>query len=257
MDRQERRIGLRALLAQRGQHDGHDLVEALEHFQQRRVEAAGHVIVGRGREFVVEAEAVEEGAQPRIVGRAERRVFIGERVGHLGQRLAEIGPQHVLVGHVVRHLAQAVHVVGKAQQPRLDLVLGQHAKGVPHHGRARDLAERSDMRQAGRPVAGLEQHSLGKALVLVAIDDLFGFLERPRPAFGGGRQHFGVEVDGRKRSHCGSPVLLPAEPDCGIALCGHPGCVNYGAGFSLRREPPIPNVKPAISEGCYVFAQPA
>jgi hypothetical protein len=71
VDRQERRIALRPLLAQRGQHDRHDGVEPLEHLEQRRIEAPGQVIVGRRGEFVFEAEAVEERAQPRIVSRAE------------------------------------------------------------------------------------------------------------------------------------------------------------------------------------------
>ena len=79
-DRQERRIGLRALLAQRRQHDVHHGVEALQHLEQRRVEAARHVAVGRRHELVLEAEMVEEGAQPRVVGGAERRIFVRERV---------------------------------------------------------------------------------------------------------------------------------------------------------------------------------
>ena len=66
---------------------------------------------------------------------------------------------------------------------------------MAHHRGARDLAERADMRQAGRAVAGLEQDRLGKVAVLVALDDLFGFLERPRFAFRRGRKHFGVEID--------------------------------------------------------------
>ena len=74
-----------------------------------------------------------------------------ERIGHLGQRLAEILRQHLLVRHVVRHLAQAVHVVGERDQPGLDLVVGENAEGVTHHGGARDLAEGADMRQAGGP----------------------------------------------------------------------------------------------------------
>ena len=51
----------------RRQHDRHHLVEALQHLEQRVVEAAGRVAVGRRHEFVVEAEMIEEGAQPRIV----------------------------------------------------------------------------------------------------------------------------------------------------------------------------------------------
>ena len=85
---------------------------------------------------------------------------------------------HVVVGHVVRHLAQPVHVVGERDQPRLDLVVGEHAEGMAHHGGARDLAERADMRQAGGAVAGLEDH-LVLGLRLEPRDDLARLLERP------------------------------------------------------------------------------
>jgi hypothetical protein len=44
-----------------------------------------------------------------------------ERIGHLRQRLAEMLRQQLLVRHVVRHLAQAVHIVGEGEQPRLIL----------------------------------------------------------------------------------------------------------------------------------------
>ena len=47
-DRQKRRIRLRAFLTQRGQHDVHDRVEAFEHPQERGVEPARRVAVGRG-----------------------------------------------------------------------------------------------------------------------------------------------------------------------------------------------------------------
>jgi hypothetical protein len=85
---------------------------------------------------------------------------------------------HLLVGHVVRDLAQAVHVVGERDQPRLDLVVGQHAKGMAHHGGARHFAERADMRQAGRAVAGLEDHRVLRRL-LQPRHDLARLLEGP------------------------------------------------------------------------------
>ena len=108
-------------------------------------------------ELVFEAERVEERAQPRVVVRAE--AFVGaERLGIRVSGLPKMLRQQVLVRHVVGHLAQAVHVVGEGDEPRLHLVVGQHAEGVPHHGGARDLAERADVRQAGRAVAGLEHH---------------------------------------------------------------------------------------------------
>src|SRR5438128_506483 len=85
---------------------------------------------------------------------------------------------HVPVWDIVRHLTQAIHVVGKGNQTSLDVVIGEHAKGVSHHGGARDLAEGADVRQARGAVAGLEHH-----LVLWALfqprDDLARFLERP------------------------------------------------------------------------------
>ena len=154
-DRQERRIGLRALLAQRRQHDRHDLLEMRQHFEESFVETARRVAGGRGHELVVEAELIEKGAQPRIVVFAEASVR-AERIGHLGERLVEMLRDHLLVGDVVGHLAQAVHVVGESDQARLDLVVGEHAEGVAHHGGARHFAEGADMRQAGRAVAGFE-----------------------------------------------------------------------------------------------------
>ena len=57
-------------------------------------------------------------------------------------------------------------------------VVGQHAEGVAHHGRARDLAEGADMRQARGAVAGLEQHFV-LAGALDARDELARLLERP------------------------------------------------------------------------------
>ena len=115
-----------------------------------------------------------------------------ERIGHPGQRLAEILLEQRLVRHIVRHLAQAVHVVGERQQPRLDLVAGQDAKSVTDHGGAGDLAEGADMRQAGRAVAGLEQH-LVLWRFLQPRDNLLRLLERPgvglfgkRPQVAGG-----------------------------------------------------------------------
>ena len=85
---------------------------------------------------------------------------------------------HLLLGDVVGHLAQRIHVVGEGDQPGLDLVAGEHAEGVAHHRGARYLAEGADMRQARRAVAGLEDHLiLGRALE--PRDDLARLLERP------------------------------------------------------------------------------
>jgi len=86
--------------------------------------------------------------------------------------------EHILVRHIVGDLAQPIHVVGERDQPRLDLVVGEHAERVTHHRGAGDLAERADMRQARRPVAGLEDHFV-PGLLLQACDDLLRLLERP------------------------------------------------------------------------------
>src|SRR5579872_6579994 len=111
-----------------------------------------------------------------------------ERVRHLRQRLAEMLFQHLPVWHVVRHLAQTIHVVGERKQAGLDLVLGEHAKGVANHCGARHLAERADMRQSGRTVTGLEQH-LVLRLPFQPRDNGSCLLERPGAGlFGEGAQ---------------------------------------------------------------------
>src|SRR6202045_4445755 len=146
--------------------------------KKRGVEAARPIVVCRRSEFVLEAELIEKCAQPRVVVRA--KAWMGaERVWNLGQRLAKMGGDKLLVRNIVRHLAKAVHVVRKRDEAGLDLVLGQDPERVAHHARAGDLAKRPDMRQAGRPVAGLEQH-LGLAGCRDARQDFARFLEWPR-----------------------------------------------------------------------------
>ena len=113
----------------------------------------------------------------RVVVGAEA-VMRAERVGDGGQRLAEMLGHLLRVGHVVRHFAQPVHVVGEAQEPRRHLVTGEEAEGRAHHARARHLAERADMGQAGRAVAGLEQDAV-RAFPLQAQGQLPGLLEGP------------------------------------------------------------------------------
>src|SRR5690606_23329338 len=99
-DRQERRIGGLPVRAKAGEHDLHYLVIDFQHPYQRLIEAAGRVVIGRGGEFVVEAEAVKKGAQSRIVGSAKARVLAGEGIGNAGQWLAEKTRHHLLVGDV-------------------------------------------------------------------------------------------------------------------------------------------------------------
>ena len=87
----------------------------------------GPVGLGRGHELVVEAEPVEEGAQPRVVAR--RRSSDTRRTGRAPavSGLPRCARQQLLVRHVVGHLAQPVHVVREGDEPGRDRVVGQHA----------------------------------------------------------------------------------------------------------------------------------
>ena len=192
---EERRVGGAALGAERRQDDVHHLVVHLEHPHQRRVELACLVALGGRQEFVLEAEAVQEPAQARVVVRGEARILVAERIGDGRQRLADVRGQHLLVRHVVRHLAQAVHVVGEADEARLATTFGQHLEGMADHARARDLAEGADVRQAGRAVAGLEDHGfVGGALQAVQpLDQPARLLERPGARLLRGGDERGIE----------------------------------------------------------------
>ena len=71
VDGQDGRIGGAALGAEGGQDDLDHLVVAFQHAHQGGVEAAGGVVLGGGGELVLEAEGVQEGAQPGVVVGAE------------------------------------------------------------------------------------------------------------------------------------------------------------------------------------------
>ena len=133
-------------------------IETLQHAQQRRVELARSVIVGRARELVVETEG-DRGtlAASRCCARRTSEL-IGQRIGNT--RLSGLPRSEPASPWTARCPApSAGHPCRpKTQQPRRDLVPRQHPKGGAHHGGARDLAEGADMRQARRTVAGLEQH---------------------------------------------------------------------------------------------------
>ena len=153
-ERQEGAVGLAPLRPEGRQHHVLHRVVVAQHLQQRRVEAARGVPVGGRLEFVLETEGVEEAAQARVVVVPEALVR-AEGIGDLRQRLAEMLGHHLLVGDVVRHLAQAVHVVGEAEEARRHV--GETLEGLTHHGRARHLAEGADVRQARRPIARFEE----------------------------------------------------------------------------------------------------
>ena len=118
-------------------------------------------------------------------------VKFAERVGHLGQGLAQMLGQHLLFGHIVGHPAHTVHVVGKGDQ--LGRYVAQRLEGAAHHGGTRDLAEGADMGQARGAIAGLEQDIAlvggadGAVFVGEAGKDAPRLLKRPRLGVGGGR----------------------------------------------------------------------
>ena len=154
----------------------HHLVVAFEDADQRGIETTGGVIIGRGGKFIIETKRIQKRPQPRIVVRAKTGVG-AERIRNAGQRLAEKRRQHVPVRHVVRHLAQPIHVIAESDQARRPA--GEHGKRMAHPRGARHLAESADMRQAGGTIAGLEQRR-GLARPVQPGSDLGSFLERPR-----------------------------------------------------------------------------
>jgi hypothetical protein len=158
----------------------------LEHVLQRAVERAGVVALGGRDELVLEAEAIEESAQDRVVVVREALVPAAEGVGDAAQRLAEVGRQHVRVGHVVGYFAQSVHVVAEGDQPRRRAAADDLVSAADQRG-AQDFLERADMRQARGAIAGLEQHRLATRLAVgVAFDELHRLLERPGLGHAGG-----------------------------------------------------------------------
>ena len=101
VDRQERGIARRALFSKARQHDFHHCVVSRQHMQQRGVKAAGGIIFGRRGEFIFETEGVEKRPQSRVIVRA-KTVMRAERIGHAGERLAQMWRDQLLIGDVVR-----------------------------------------------------------------------------------------------------------------------------------------------------------
>ena len=184
VDRQEAGIGLLTFLAQGRQHDLHDLLITLDRKPQRVVEPAGLVELGRRIELILKPERIQKPAQHGVVVVAKACVF-AEGIGDGGQGLLDIGLQQLLLRHVLRHLPHPVHVVGKADQPGRDVA--DDLEGAADHRRALHLAKGADMRQAGRAIAGLEQHmALFRGLLLVPFQNAARLLERPGFGIHGG-----------------------------------------------------------------------
>ena len=196
IDGQERRVGGAAVGAEGGQDDAHHVVVMRQYPQQRRIEHAAGVALGRAQKLVIEPERIEESAQPGVVVGAKAAVC-AERVAHLSQRLAQVFAQHFGVRNAVWHLAQPVHVVGKGDQARLHAG-HQRFEGAADHGGAYHFAKGADVRQARRTITGLEDHRVaGRDAVRIARQHLAGFLERPGLVFkSGGLQGFGGDGHG-------------------------------------------------------------
>src|SRR3546814_14438276 len=89
-----------------------------QHALERVIEPAADVIIGRGDDFVIEAEALDEGAQHRVV--VVRETLMGaERHGAARPRLAETRAEHLLVEAAVDRMSV---VEGKGGYSRVDLV---------------------------------------------------------------------------------------------------------------------------------------
>ena len=93
-----------------------------QHVQQRRVEAARTCnIRSRRRIRSRSRSASRKRAQPRVVVGGEARRYSPNGSGTSVSGLPRLARDQLAVGNVVGRLAQAVHVVGKGDQPRLDL----------------------------------------------------------------------------------------------------------------------------------------
>ena len=144
-DRQDRRIGRRALFAQGRQHDVQYTLIIAQHIFQRSIERTAFILRGRRDKFIFKAELIKKMPQHGIVVRSEAFEFF-KRVWDARKRFTEMFGQHRLVRHIVGHLAQTVHIVGKFDEPRGRV--GQCPECVTDHGGAQDFVEGADMRQA-------------------------------------------------------------------------------------------------------------
>ncbi len=143
-NRQERRIGRAAFLAQGRQHDVHDFLVFPTCLDQHVVECAGLIIFGRRREIILKPVGIKEILQTGVV--VLGKAFVGaERVTHFGQWKVQILGQFVLHRHVGRHLAEPVHIVRETDQFCGDV--GNDLKRAAHHGCARDLTKGAQVRQ--------------------------------------------------------------------------------------------------------------
>ncbi len=199
-DRHDRRIGRRALGPQSGQHNVEDRLIVAQHVPQRIIERARIVAIAGGNKFVIETEAIEEVAQHRIVVMGKALKLL-ERVRNAAERLAEVLGQHCLIGHIVRDLAQPIHVIAEGNQPRRRrravFARGDDLIRLAHQRRAQHFLKRPDMRQAAGAVARFKQHSFAASLsVAKTFGQPLGLLKRPSLGVASGCDEIGAEHSG-------------------------------------------------------------
>ena len=107
--------------------------------------------------------------------------------------------EHVLIGHIVRHFAQAVHIIGKGDELGRNLVVGEQPESLTHHGCARHFAECADMRQARGAIAGFKQNFSFMRLLGAAGQQFAGLFKGP----GIGHLCGFNQCSGKMISHCG------------------------------------------------------
>ena len=203
-DRQEGRIGLRALLAERRQHDRHHLVVGCEHLQQRRVEAA-RPCSSRWRSRTRRRSRSGRGSARRRALLAAPKLGYSSETGRARavsglSRWARIISWFGTLSGTLRSPSMSSE---KQSEPGRDRVFGEEAEGGPHHGRAGDLAEGADMRQARRAVAGLEQHRRRRRLARASSRSTIFRASSNGQAFERLRGLDEIGGDGERRRACG------------------------------------------------------
>ncbi len=88
-----------------------------------------------------------------MIGKAVMRA---KGIRHVAERPLQILLQRRRIGHILRHFAHAIQIVRETDEARWNI--GNRLKRLPDHRGARDLAKRTDMRQARRAIAGFKQH---------------------------------------------------------------------------------------------------
>ncbi len=174
MDRHQRRVGGRTILAKCRQDHIDDLLVMRQNLTKRLIETTVSIIV-RGRcEFVIEPKPIKEASQHGVVVMAEARMR-AERIGYLGQRHPNMLFEHLPVRDILRRPAKSIHIIAERQQPRRQA--GQFGERLADPSRAGDLRERADMRQAGRSITSLEQNRRDRQS---CRQDFLCLIDRPR-----------------------------------------------------------------------------